>query len=66
MRYKKPKGWKNTEERDIADTMKSTPHFTRIPKEENKEEVTFEEMMAQDFLKLIRSLLSIWLSFHYR
>lgn len=66
MRYKKPKGWKNTEERDIADTMKSTPHFTGIPKEENKEEVTFEEMMAQDFLKLIRSLLSIWLSFHYR
>lgn len=63
MRYKNPKGWKNTEERDIADTMKSTPHFTGIPKEENKEEVAFEEMMAQDFL---RSLLSIWLSFHYR
>lgn len=66
MRYKKPKRWKNTEERDITDTMKSTPHFTGIPKEENKEEVTFEELMAQDFLKLIRSLLSIWLSFHYR
>ena len=56
--------YKNTEERvrDMADTMKFTPHFTGIPKEEvkeNKEEVISEEMMAQNCLKLIRSLVSI-------
>ena len=55
---------KNTEERvrDMADTMKFTPHFTGIPKEEvkeNKEEVISEEMMAQNCLKLIGSLVSI-------
>ena len=55
MRYRKSRGWKNTEERvrDMADTVKFTPHFPGIPKEEvkeNKEEVIFEEMMVQDFL----------------
>ena len=49
-----PKGEKIQKKRvrDIADTMKFTPHFPGIPKEEvkeNKEEVIFEEMMAQNF-----------------
>lgn len=46
----------------MADTMKFTPHFTGIPKEEVKENMSeemSEEMMAQNCLKLIRSLVSI-------
>jgi hypothetical protein len=46
----------------MADTMKFTPHFPGIPKEEVKENMSeemSEEMMAQNCLKLIRSLVSI-------
>lgn len=42
--------------------MKFTPHFPGIPKEEVKENMSeemSEEMMAQNCLKLIRSLVSI-------
>ena len=70
MRYQKSKGWKNTEERvrDMADTVTLTPYFPGIPgkgeRKQGRSHIWRDD--GSGFFKLIWSLLSIWLSFHYR
>ena len=57
MRYKKSKGWKNTEERvrDEADTMKFTPHFTGIPKGRGKRKQGRSHIWRDDSSELFKT-----------